>query len=161
APGTVRHFDEQLERLRERLLEMAGLVEAAIYRSVQALVDRDEELAKKVKVDETRINQLQIEIDDLATSLLALEQPVASDLRFIPGAIKINNDLERMGDKAVSIAERAISLLHDPPPKSVVDIPHLANLVQSMVRKAMDAFVKQDADLARSVLVSDDAVDDL
>lgn len=157
----MRHFDEQLDLLRKKLLEMGGLVESAIYRSVQSLVERDEEQAQQVERNESRINQMEIEIDDLSTGLLALEQPVASDLRFITAAIKINNDLERMGDKAVNIAERALALMHEPLVKPIVDIPHLATLVESMVRKSLDAFVKSDAELARSVLTSDDAVDEL
>ncbi|HEV2178227.1 MAG TPA: phosphate signaling complex protein PhoU [Terriglobia bacterium] len=157
----MRHFEEQLDDLRKRLLEMGGLVESAIHRSVQALVEKDEALARQVQKDESRINQMEIEIDDLATGLLALEQPVASDLRFITAAIKINNDLERMGDKAVNIAERAIALMPESQVTPIVDIPHLASLAESMVRKALDAFVKRDGDLARSVLVSDDAVDEL
>jgi len=140
---------------------MSGLVESAIYRSVQALVDKDEDQAQQVLEDEARINQLEIEIDDLATRLLALQQPIASDLRFITAAIKINNDLERMGDLAVNIVERALSLMHRPLVKPLIDIPHMAHLAQSMVGKSLDAFVKRDANLARSVLLSDDAVDDL
>ncbi len=140
---------------------MSGLVESAVYRSVLALVEKDEGQAQQVLRNEARINQMEIEIDDLATRLLALQQPMAVDMRFITAAIKINNDLERMGDLAVNIVERALSLMHEPVVKPLIDIPHMANLVESMVRKALDAFVKRDADLARSVLVSDDAVDDL
>jgi phosphate transport system protein len=140
---------------------MSGLVESAIYRSVLSLVEKDEAQASLVLQNEARINQMEIEIDDMATRLLALEQPVATDLRFITAAIKINNDLERMGDHAENIAERALSLIHEPSIKLVVDIPRMANLVESMVRKSLDSFVKKDADLARSVIVSDDAVDEL
>ncbi len=140
---------------------MSGLVESAIYRSVQALVDKDEGEGRQVLKNESRINHMEIEIDELATQLLALEQPVATDLRFITAATKINNDLERMGDLAVNIAERAIALVREPMVKPPIDIPHMANLVESMVRKALDAFVKRDVDLARGVLVSDDAVDSL
>ncbi len=157
----MRHFEEQLDELRKRLLEMSGLVESAVYRSVQALVEKDEDQARQVLRNEARINQMEIEIDELATRLLALEQPVATDLRFITAATKINNDLERMGDLAVNIAERSLTLMHEPLVKPLIDIPHMANLVESMVRKALDAFVKRDAGLARSVLVSDDAVDEL
>ncbi len=157
----MRHFEEQLDELRKRLLEMSGLVESAIYRSVQALVEKDEDQARQVLRNEARINQMEIEIDELATRLLALEQPVATDLRFITAATKINNDLERMGDLAVNIAERSIALMHEPLVKPLIDIPHMANLVESMLRKALDAFVKRDAGLARTVLVSDDAVDEL
>jgi len=157
----LRRFEEQLDELRKRLVEMSGLVESAIYRSVQSLVEKDGDQARQVLRNESRINQMEIEIDDLATRLLALDQPVASDLRFITAATKINNDLERMGDLAVNIAERSIALMREPLVKPLIDIPHMANLVESMVRKALDAFVKRDTALARSVLVSDDAVDGL
>lgn len=143
------------------LLEMSSLVESAIYRSITAVVQKDENLAHDVLRNEGRINQIEIEVDEFAISLLALQQPMAADLRFIVSAIKINNDLERMGDLAVNIANRAISLLNEPIVKPMVDIPHIAALVQSMVRKALDSFVNRDAELARSVLAGDDAVDDL
>ncbi|MGH9445148.1 MAG: phosphate signaling complex protein PhoU, partial [Terriglobia bacterium] len=157
----MRHFEERLNELRQRLLEMSGLVESAIYRSVHAVVDRDEGLAQRVIENESRVNQMEIDIDDMAVQLLALEQPVAIDLRLITAAIKINNDLERMGDLAVSIAERALSLMHEPSVNAQIDVPYLAGLVESMVRKALDSFVKKDSDLARNVLFSDDAVDNL
>lgn len=140
---------------------MSALVESAIYRSVQSLVEKDEEQVQFVLQNESRINQMEIEIDDLATRLLALQQPMATDLRFITAAIKINNDLERMGDHAVNIVERSLSLIHEPLVQPLIDIPQMANFVESMVRKSLDAFVKRDADLARSVLSSDDAVDEL
>jgi len=143
------------------LLEMSSLVESAIYRSITAVVQKDENLAHDVLRNEGRINQIEIEVDEFAISLLALQQPMAADLRFIVSAIKINNDLERMGDLAVNIANRAISLLNEPIVKPMVDIPHIAALVQGMVRKALDSFVNRDAELARSVLAGDDAVDDL
>jgi phosphate transport system protein len=157
----VRHFEAELDELRTLLLEMSGLVEAAIYRSVLSLVRRDEAQAEDVFRNEARINRLQIEIDDKATRLLALEQPVARDLRLIAAAIKINNDLERMGDEAVNIAGQAVSLMREIPVNPPVDIPHMAGLVESMVRKALDSFVKADGDMARGILVSDDVVDDL
>ncbi len=156
----VRHFEEELNELRKRLLEMSGLVESSIYRAVAALVDKDESQISVVLQNESRINQMEIEIDDAATRLLALEQPVASDLRLITAAIKINSDLERMGDTAVRIAERASFLVHQPA-LDFVDIRRMASLAQEMVRKSLDAFVKKDSDLARSVLLSDDAVDEL
>ncbi len=157
----MRHFIEELDHLREKLLEMSGLVEDSIYRSVASLAQKDEQQAQQVIQNEDKINRLEIEIDDLAVGLLALQQPMASDLRLITAAIKINTDLERMGDIAVNIVERALYLMHEPLIKPLIDIPRMANLVQSMVRKALDAFVKRDADLARSVLLSDDTVDDL
>ncbi len=155
------HFQEELEELQRNLLEMAGLVELAIHESVQALTQRDHQRAQQVLVNEARINQTEIRIDELATRLLALHQPMARDLRFLTVAIKINNDLERMGDLAVNIVERALSLIAQPPVKPLIDMPRLAQLAESMVHNCLDAFVKRDSDLAQSVLVSDDAVDDL
>ena len=157
----MRHFVEDLEQLKSKLLEESALVESAIYRSIGAVVQKDELLAREVLKNEARVNQIEIEIDDFAVSLLALQQPMAADLRFIIASIKINNDLERMGDLAVNIAERALSLLNEPIVKPMIDIPHIGALVQSMVRKSLDSFVTRDADLARSVLASDNAVDDL
>jgi phosphate transport system protein len=157
----LRHFEAELDHLRSRLLEMSGLVEDAVYHSVLALAERSEQQAQRVLDNEAKINRLEIEIDELATRLLALQQPMATDLRFITAAIKINNDLERMGDIAVNIAQRALAMLREPPIKPLVDIPHMANLVQSMIRKSLDAFVRRDTELARSVLLSDDTVDEL
>lgn len=157
----MRHFQEELDDLKNRLLEMSGLVESAVFRSVQTLVERDREQAQEVIKNERRINQMEIEIDDMATRLLALQQPMATDLRFLTAAIKINNDLERMGDLAVNIVERGLSLMDHTPVSPLIDIPHMARLAETMVRKSLDSFVRKDPDLARSVLSSDDAVDDL
>jgi phosphate transport system protein len=157
----LRHFIEELEDLQKKLLEMGGLVEFAIRQSVHALVDRDEAAAQDVLRSEARINQMEIEIDDFAVRLLARHQPMAKDLRFLTAAIKINNDLERMGDLAVNIVERALSLIRQPPVKPLIDIPQMSKLVDSMVRNCLDAFVKRDGQMARGVLLSDDAVDDL
>jgi phosphate transport system protein len=136
-------------------------VEAAIQRSISAVTQKDRGAAEQVFVSEARINAIEIEIDEFAINLLALQQPMAADLRLIVAALKINTDLERMGDLAVNIAQRALSLMEGPVVKAMIDIPHIAGLVQSMVRKALDAFVHRDADLARSVLASDDAVDNM
>ncbi|HEY1185304.1 MAG TPA: phosphate signaling complex protein PhoU [Bryobacteraceae bacterium] len=155
------HFREELEELQSKLLEMGGLVEAAIHNSVLALVDRDEDKAKEVMWNEALVNQKEIEIDELATRMLALFQPMARDLRFITAVIKINNDLERMGDLAVNITERALTLMREPAVKPLIDIPRIADLAESMVHRALDAFAKHDADMARDVLLSDDAVDRL
>lgn len=157
----MRHFIEELDELQRRLLEMAGLVELAIHKSVLSLVDRDESEAQDVLRSEARINQMEIEIDDFAVGLLALYQPMAKDLRFLTAAIKINSDLERMGDLAVNTVERALSLIQQPEVKPLIDIPRMAKLVESMVRRSLDAFVNRDSELARAVLLSDDAVDDL
>jgi phosphate transport system protein len=157
----LRHFDQELEKLKVMLLEMASLVESAIFNSVNSVAEKDRLLAENVLTKEASINRLEIEIDDLAIKLLALRQPMAVDLRLIAAALKINTDLERMGDLAVNIAERAIDLMDEPVIRPLVDIPHIAALVQSMVRKALDSFVEKDVELAKSVLASDDAVDDL
>lgn len=157
----MRHFVEDLELLKTKLLEMGALVESAIQRSISAVTQKDRGAAEQVFMNEAHINAIEIEIDDFAISLLALQQPMAADLRLIVAALKINTDLERMGDLAVNIAQRGVSLMEGPVVKPMIDIPHIAGLVQSMVRKALDAFVHRDADLARSVLSSDDAVDNM
>jgi len=157
----LRHFIEELEDLQGRLLEMGTLVESAIHTSVLALTERSEAQAQQVLGNEDRINHLEIEIDELAVRLLALQQPMARDLRFLTAAIKINTDLERMGDLAVNIVERAIALMNRQPVKPLIDIPQMARTTESMVRKSLDAFVKREPELARSVLLSDDTVDRL
>jgi len=157
----VRHFEQELEELKGKLLEMSALVESAVQRSVSAVTQKDRSAAEQVFRDEARINQLQIEIDEFAINLLATQQPLAADLRLVVAALKINTDLERMGDLSVHIAQRALSLLTEPVIKPMADIRHMSALVESMVRKSMDAFVANDADMARSVMASDDAVDSL
>jgi phosphate transport system protein len=157
----LRHFTVELEELNNKLLEMAGLVESAISRSVRSLVDQNRDVAEQVIRDEPKINSMEMEIDGMVTRLLALRQPVARDLRFLTSALKINTDLERMGDLAQHIAERSLSLMHHPLVKPMVDIPNMASLVQSMLLKCLDAFVKGDEALARSVLLADDEVDRL
>ena len=157
----MRHFSVELEELNQKLLQMGGLVESAIHRSVRSLVEQDRALAEEVIRDEPQINQIEMEIDGLATRLLALRQPVARDLRLLTAALKINTDLERIGDLAVHVAERSLSLMHHPLVKPMTDIPKMASLVQSMLLKCLDAFVQGDADLAHSVLLADDEVDEL
>jgi phosphate transport system protein len=157
----LRHFVEELELLKTKLLEMGSLVESSIQRSILAVTQKDRSAAAEVFRNEARINAIELEIDDFAVRLLALQQPMAADLRLIVAALKINTDLERMGDLSENIAQRALALIDGPPIKPMIDIPHIAGLVQSMVRKSLDAFVTRDADLARSVLASDDAVDSL
>ena len=155
------HFREELGELQNKLLEMGGLVEASIHNSVFALVERDEQKAKEVMWAEALINQKEIEIDELATRLLALFQPMARDLRFITAVIKMNADLERMGDLAVNITERALSLMKEPALRPLVDIPRIAELAESMVHRSLDAFARGDAKMARDVLMADDEVDRL
>lgn len=155
------HFDKLLEELRGKLLEMSGLVQSAIRESVQALEAEDASEVESVFEREADINRLELEIDKIATSILALEQPVASDLRFVTAGSKININLERIGDLAINIAERSESLIRRPHPAIRTDIPKLAELAESMVRQALEAFVNRDAERARAVLFSDGAVDAL
>jgi len=155
------HFQKELAKLKESLLKMAGLVEEAINDSVQALVKRDSDLVDKTMDLESRINAMDLDIEEMCLKLLALRQPMAIDLRFITAAMKINTDLERMGDQAVNIAERATSLNQEPPLKPYIDIPRMAEIAQTMVRDVLDSFVKRDSKLARSVLERDDLVDGL
>jgi len=157
----LRHFIEELVELQKELLVMAGLVELAVHESVQSLVERSHNRAQQVLLNEAKINQMEIRIDEMATRLLATQQPMAKDLRFLTAAIKINNDLERIGDLAVNIVERALSLMDQPPIHPAVDIPRMADLAQRMVHDSLDSFVRRDADMARNVLLSDDAVDNL
>ena len=157
----MRHFIEELVELQKELLVMAGLVELAVHESVQSLVERSHNRAQQVLLNEAKINQMEIRIDEMATRLLATQQPMAKDLRFLTAAIKINNDLERIGDLAVNIVERALSLMDQPPIHPAVDIPRMADLAQRMVHDSLDSFVRRDADMARNVLLSDDAVDNL
>ena len=145
------HFQKELQELKEDLLKMAALVEEAINTAVQSLVKRDSDLAKKTFEGEDRINEMEIDIEDKCLKLLALRQPMAADLRFITSAMKIITDLERMGDQAVNIAERAISLNQEPQIKPYIDIPQVAEITQSMVKDVLDAFVNRNPKLARSV----------
>ena len=155
-----RHFEDQLEELKERMLFMSSLVEKAIHTSLEGLNNRNENLATQVLVDmEPQINELHLELDDRALQLLALQQPMAVDLRFITATMKINSDLERMGDQAVNIAQRALSIVAQPALKPLIDIPRMADIAKGMVRDALDAFVRRDTDLARQVVLRDDEVD--
>jgi len=155
------HFQKELQELKESLSKMAGLVEGAISDAVQSLVKRDSDLAQKTFEGEDKINDMELAIDDSCLKLLALRHPVATDLRFITSAMKIVTDLERMGDQAVNIAERAISLNQEPQLKPYLDIPKMAEITQSMVKDVLDAFVNRDLKLARSVCERDDLVDGL
>jgi phosphate transport system protein len=157
----VRHFVVELERLKQHLLEQGALVEAAIYRSVSAVTSRNAALANEVLKNEAQINRLEVDIDDFAVSLLALQQPMATDLRLIFASVKINNDLERMGDLAVNIAHRALSLVNRPSIGPATAIPRIGTMVESMVRKSLDSFIHCDSDAAREVLKADDEVDRL
>ena len=154
-----RHIDLELAELKEELLRMATLAEAAIGLSIKALVSRDAQMARRVIDSDDAINALEIEIDERCLRVMALYQPEAKDLRLLAMALKINNDLERMGDQAVNIAERTLELLQEPLLKPLIDIPRMAEVAQRMVKDSLDAFVRQDVELARSVCRRDDEVD--
>ncbi len=155
------HFEAELQALRNQLLRMGGLVEARVRRAVRSLVERREDDAQQIIATDGEVNQLQMDIDERCLRLLATQAPLASDLRLITSAMKINADLERMGDQAVNVAENAATLIPLPPLKPLIDIPRMAELAEGMIRDALDAFVKRDAALARAVLERDDQVDDL
>ena len=154
-----RHFEQELEELKQRVLWMAGLAEKSVHKAVQALFEQKEELASEVLEEENAINEMQIEIDERVISLLALQQPMAVDLRFILSVSRINSDLERIGDQAVNIAQSAMRILRHPQVKPYVDLPRMSALVEGMVRDSLNAVVQRNAELARSVLVRDDEVD--
>lgn len=156
-----RHFQEALEALQERLLAMGGLAEARVHESVRGLTDRDSEQIEAVIAGDGPINDLHIEVDDRCFKLLALHQPMAADLRAIVAAVKINTDLERVGDLAVNIAEASRRYLRHPPVKPLIDIPRMGEIAQIMLRDALDAFVRRDVALAEAVLAADDRLDAL
>jgi phosphate transport system protein len=155
------HFEDELKALKNRLLNMGALVEERVHQAVQALIERRLETAETVARADQEVNDLQIEIDDRCLKLLALQQPMASDLRLITSAMKINADLERIGDQAVNIAENAVKILAHPPLKPLIDIPRMAEMAEAMTRDSLDAFVRRDSILARQVLARDDEVDAL
>lgn len=155
------HFENELQALKNRLLTMGALVEERVHQAIHALVSRSEEAAERVIAADKEVNDLQIEIDERCIRLLATQTPLASDLRLITVAMKINDDLERIGDQAVNVAENAMKLLPQAPLKPLIDIPRMAEISQRMTRDALDAFVNRDAELARTVLKRDDEVDSL
>src|SRR5688500_7212875 len=158
---TVPHFQEELQQLKTRLLEMGGLAEERVRAVVQALVDRNGAVVDQVLGGDGPINQLHIEIDSRCVKLMALHQPMAVDLRAILSAVKINTDLERVGDLAINIAEAAVRYLGHSPVKELIDIPRMADIAHGMLRDALDAFVRRDTVLAQQVLDADDALDAL
>jgi phosphate transport system protein len=158
---TQPHFREELEALQGRLLEMGGLAEERVRAAVQGLVLRDAAQIEKVLHGDEPVNQLHIEVDNRCFRLLALHQPMATDLRAIVAAVKINTDLERVGDLAVNIAEAANRYISQPPVKKLIDIPSMGQIAQVMLRDALDAFVKRDTTLAHQVLNQDDELDGL
>jgi len=156
-----RHFEKDLNELKERLLWMGGLAERAVHQAVQAVLNADEQIAQRVLAEETAINEMQIEIDDRVVHVLALHQLMAVDLRFVLAVSRINNDLERIGDQAVNIAQAAQRILRHPRVKPYVDLPKMSEIVEGMMRDALNAVVRRDVELAQSVLVRDDQVDNL
>lgn len=158
-PHTDREYEAQLSSLKELFLLMGARVEEMINLSIKSLLERNSELARETIAGDARVDRLELEIDELCMSILALRQPVASDLRFITTILKMVRDVERIGDIAVNICERAIELNEEPPLKPYVDIPTMAEEVRAMVRDALDALVGGDAALAREVISRDARID--
>jgi len=155
----MRRLESDLAQLNQQMLEMGALVASSVHRSTLSLIDSNEVLAHQVIRDEARVDQMELQIDDLCTSMIVLTQPVARDMRMITAAFKITTDLERMGDLAVGIVERSLSLMHQPALPTVHHFSTLAQLVESMVLESLDSFIKRDAQAAHKILKSDDAVD--
>jgi phosphate transport system protein len=156
-----RHFHEELDALKQTLLAMGGLVEDQIRRAMTALVERDGERAQEVIERDAQVNAYDIEVDEKCVELLALNQPAAGDLRFITTTMKIVTDLERIGDQAVNIAQRALELNREPQLKPYIDLPRMSEKAQRMVKESLDAFVTRDTELARRVCAEDAEVDAL
>jgi len=156
-----RHFERDLNELKERTLWMGSLAERAVHQAIHAVLDGQASLAEKVLQEEPAINELQVEIDDRVVQLLALQQLMAADLRFVLAVSRINNDLERIGDQAVNIAQSAQRILRHPRVKPYVDLPRMSELAEGMVRDSLNALVRGNVELARSVLLRDDQVDGL
>jgi len=158
---TQRHFQDELDTLKARLVAMSGLAEAAVHMAVSALLQRDTAMAKRVVEQDNAVDELEIEIEDRAINLLALQQPMARDLRLITMAMKISSDLERVGDHAVNIAETVGWLIESPLFPITPEIEEMTRLVTRMLKDALDAFVRADSALARDILTRDDRVDEL
>jgi phosphate transport system protein len=158
---TDRHFEGELQTLQQLLLRMGGLVEQQIARAIEALVERDSDLARDVIARDREVNQLDLLVDEECLKLIALHQPAAGDLRLVTTALKINTDIERIGDMAVNICERVLELNEEATLKPYIDIPRMAKEAQAMVRNSLDAFVQRNTDLAVEVIEGDDLVDGL
>lgn len=154
-------FEDELSDLKVQILKMGSLVEEAIDRSIKSLVERNSDLARQVIENDTRINAFDVSIDEECIRLIALRQPTAGDLRFITTAMKITTDLERMGDYAVDICERALELNEEPQLKPYIDIPRMAEIAEGMVHDALQAFLEKNTSLAYEVIKRDDEVDQL
>ncbi len=155
----LRHFDKEIEHLKELLLRMGAMVEDQINESIRALLERDTSVAQRVIDADTQVDHMELEIDQHTIELIAMMQPAAVDLRFVAAAMKITPELERIADLAVDVCERAMELNREPPLKPLIDIPRLARMAQDMVRQSLDAFVRRDPVLARAVIARDDEVD--
>ena len=156
-----RHVDQELNSLNQDILKMGAFAEEAIYKSVEALKNRDKALAKSVIANDNNVDQLELAIDEKCIDLIARYQPMAKDLRFITTGMKINAELERIADIAVDIAQRTIELVDKPLLKPLVDIPKLTSVAQNMVKMSIDAFIKGDVELAKKVLLSDSEANSL
>ena len=158
---TSKHYENQLRELKDKLLLMSHKAEQMISDSIRSLVDRRPSLAQEIIRRDDEIDKLEIEVDELCYEILALEQPVARDLRFIATAMKIVKDIERIGDIAVNICERAMELIQEPELKRLVDLPIMAETAQKILKESLDAFVNSDAELAERVIFNDNVLDDL
>ena len=156
-----KHYTGQLADIREMVLRMGGLAEQMTRRVIHALVQRDAGILAEVRAMESQVNLLHVEIDEACLELIALRQPAAADLRFITAAMKIIVDMERIGDQAINIVERAESLLAVPPVKPLIDIPRMADIAQEMLKASLDAYVNGDDNLAYQTILKDDEVDQL
>ena len=156
-----RHFEQELKALKEQLLLMGGRSENIVHKSIESLRRRDVTIAREVLEDDKAIDRMEIDVEERCVSLLALQQPLATDLRFITAALKISNDLERVGDHAVNIAGSTLRLADQPLLKPLVDIPRMAELATGMLHEALDSFVRHDAESARRLVLRDDEVDEL
>lgn len=158
---TSTHYENELKDIREGLLYLGALVEKAIEKAIKSLMERDTALARKVICDDSEIDQRDVEIEEKCIRILALRQPTARDLRFITTAIKINGHLERIGDMAANIAEKAIILSEEPPMKPYIDIPRMAEIARGMIKVSLDALVHENTDLAQKVRIEDETIDNL
>ena len=158
---TDRRYEEELKALHQQILEMGGFVEKQIVNAIAALVRRDSELARDTIARDHTANRMDVDIDELCIRLLALHQPAARDLRLITTGLKITTDLERIGDMAVNIGERVLELNEEPQLKPFIDIPQMADIAQRMLRQSLDAFVREDTELALKVCAEDDTIDAL
>jgi phosphate transport system protein len=158
---TDKRYEEELKKLREEILYMGGMIEDQIQKSIKSLVERDSKLAELIIERDHEVNRLDVDIDDICVRLLALHQPAGRDLRFITTGLKITTDLERIGDMAVNICERALELNQEPQLKPYIDIPRMARVAQRMIRESLDAFVREDTELALKVCKDDEEVDQL